>query len=82
MEKEELYYIQDSRQIVGNCVLWWKPESKGYTTQIDETGLYTKDEADHIAKGRGTDKPWPKSIVDKYIVKHVRMDMLCHVKND
>jgi hypothetical protein len=37
----QLYYVQDTRQMVGNCMLWWCPDRKGYTTQIDEAGLYT-----------------------------------------
>lgn len=50
-----LFYIQDSRSYVGNDVLWWRPNSEGYTCQIDEAGLY--DEA--FCRGvRSTDKIW------------------------
>lgn len=50
-----LFYIQDSRQYVGNDVSWWRPNSGGYTCQIDEAGLY--DEA--FCRGaRDTDIIW------------------------
>lgn len=50
-----LFYIQNSRSYVGNDVLWWRPNSDGYTCQIDEAGLY--DEA--FCRGvRSTDKIW------------------------
>lgn len=74
--KEELYYIQDTRQVVGNCALWWKSKRCGYTTDIDEAGLYSQEEAFSIAAGRDTDKPWPKSIIEKHIVRHVRVECL------
>jgi len=70
---EQLYYIQDSRQMVGNCILWWCPDSKGYTTQIDEAGLYTKKEVEGM---RSTDVGWPKEFVDAHVSKHVRRDRL------
>lgn len=48
-----VYLIQDSRQYVGNDVLWWRPNSDGYTCQIEEAGLY--DEA-FVRNRRATDK--------------------------
>lgn len=68
---KQLYYVQDSRQIVGNCMLWWCPDRRGYTTQIDEAGLYT---ADEVASMRDTDIGWPKELIESCIVKHVRRD--------
>lgn len=62
MRKEEMYFIQDTRTMVGNCMLFWAKESKGYTTNIDEAGLYTLEEA--ISK-RNTDRPWPASLIRK-----------------
>ncbi len=50
-----LFYIQDSRSYVGNDVLWWRPNSEGYTCQIDEAGLY--DEAFCLG-ARDTDIIW------------------------
>jgi hypothetical protein len=42
-KKQELYYIQNG--YVGNAILWWGVDSKGYTTDITKAGKYTKEEA-------------------------------------
>ena len=60
----EMYYIQDTRQFVGNDVLWWGPDRKGYTCKIDQAGLYTKEEAIAQFKSRETDVPWPQEYID------------------
>ncbi len=73
MPTEQLYYVQDTRQYVGNCALWWCPDGNGYTTQIDEAGLYTRE---RVMTMRDTDRPWPKDLVDAYTVTHVRLDTL------
>lgn len=56
-----MYYIQDARQYVGNCVLWWGKDGSGYTTHLDEAGLY--DEAYVKSLDRHTDVPWPEHLV-------------------
>lgn len=71
-----MYYVQDKRQTVGNCVSWWARERRGYTTQIDEAGLYTIEE---VRGMRYTDIGWPQDVVDRLIVKHVRLDILRQV---
>lgn len=40
--EEKLYYIQNG--YVGNAILWWGIDSKGYTTDLDKAGRYTYDE--------------------------------------
>ena len=50
-----VYLIQDSRTYVGNDVSWWRPDSEGYTCQIDEAGLYTEDFCRRL---RSTDVVW------------------------
>lgn len=76
----ELYYIQDSRSIVGNSMLWWGPDSSGYTTDIDKAGLYEKEWVEkHIT--RRSDVPWPEILVKQYVVKHVRADTLSRFEN-
>ena len=76
MKKEEMYYIQDSRSFIGNSVIWWGIDSKGYTTDISKAGKYTKDEAFTICKNRDTDIAWLCSHVDKNIKQHVDMQYL------
>ena len=58
--KEEKYFLQDTRTIVGNCLVFWRKESKGYTTNLDDAELFTIEEA---LSHRSTDRPWPESLM-------------------
>ena len=62
---EELYYLQDKRQYVGNDMLWWAKENKGYTTDLSKAEVYTREKALAQNKCRETDIPWPKSYIDE-----------------
>lgn len=77
---EELYYIQDTRSYVGNCVLWWGPNRKGYVCSLDEAGLYSREDAEAQARSRSTDRAWPKSAVDALAVRHVRGERLREIE--
>ena len=55
MQTEEMYYIQNG--YVGNAILWWGIDSKGYTTDITKAGKYTKEEAEKIIQ-RPQDIAW------------------------
>lgn len=48
-DNEKLYYIRNEGY-VGNALVWWAENSKGYTTDIRKAGKYTFEEAeyDHI----------------------------------
>lgn len=56
------FYIQDSRSYVGNCVLWWRTGGKGYTTHLDEAGVYEKEAAERICRNRSTEVMIPVDI--------------------
>lgn len=73
---DEQYLIWDTRSCVGNSILWWGPKRSGYTTNVDEAGRYSKDEADHIHRHRPTDRPVELSIVETCITRHVTGDAL------
>jgi len=60
-----LFYLQDSRAYVGNDVLWWAIDGKGYTTDLRKAHVYTKDEAVKQHESRITDIPWPKEYIDE-----------------
>ncbi len=62
--KVNLFYIQDTRQFVGNCPMWWGPNGSGYVTRLDEAGRYTEQEAIRQNRTRETDVPWPCSEID------------------
>lgn len=67
------YYVMDAREVVGNCALWWRPDSKGYTCDLHKAGLYT--EAQTLTM-RYTDIPIHKDIVEGVTVLHARWDHL------
>jgi hypothetical protein len=54
-----LFYILDTRQVVGNEALWWGPDRSGYTTNLEKAGLYTGAE---ITGLRITDIPVPRDV--------------------
>ena len=67
---DEMYYIQDSRGYVGNSVLWWGLESRGYVCDMRRAQKYTKQQMLEIClDGRETDIPWIASHVEEKISK-------------
>lgn len=42
---EKLYYIQNGWEMNGNTMVWWRPNSCGYTLNINQAGKYTKEDA-------------------------------------
>ena len=68
-----LYYIQDARQYVGNCVLWWGKAGSGYTTHLDEAGLYDEE---YLKTLRPSDVPWPEDIIKAAASLQVDMQRL------
>jgi rRNA maturation endonuclease Nob1 len=60
----ELYYLQDNRSYVGNDILFWAKDGKGYTTDLSSAEIYTKDKALSQHRCRETDIPWPKDYID------------------
>jgi len=71
--KAERFYIIDTRQIVGNCALFWCPDGAGYTTQLEEAGLYSEADA---RSHRETDLAVAASVARAFAVTHVRVDRL------
>jgi hypothetical protein len=60
----DLFYLQDSRSYVGNDVMWWAKDGKGYTTDLRNAHIYSKEEAVAKHNCRETDIPWPKEYID------------------
>ncbi|NIX57648.1 MAG: hypothetical protein GWN14_17425 [candidate division Zixibacteria bacterium] len=60
----DLFYLQDSRDYVGNDMLWWAIGCYGYTTDLSRAHVFTKDEAFSRHEARETDLPWPKDYID------------------
>jgi len=72
-EKPKLYYIQDARTVVGNCMYWWRPNGRGYTTDIKQAGKF--DES-YIKNLRDTDIAFTCEYIDSMTVEHVRADQI------
>jgi hypothetical protein len=60
----DLFYLQDSRTYVGNDMMFWAKDGKGYTTDMRLAEVYTKDEAQRRHNHRASDIPWPKDYID------------------
>lgn len=54
----EKFFIQDKRQYVGNCMVFWKKEGRGYTTDLNDAWLVDAD-----WKERETDVLWPEGLM-------------------
>jgi hypothetical protein len=76
---DALYFIQDTRSVVGNCGSWWAPNGAGYVCCIDEAGQYR---GDYVRSLRDTDVPWPIEHVLKHVVRHVRVDTQAFWRHD
>lgn len=72
----KLFYIQDCRAAVGNCVLWWRAAGQGYTCDLKDAGKFTAEEARRYAGDRHTDVARPVEDVDRLAVAHVRVEAL------
>ena len=58
----EEYYLQDKRSYVGNDLLFWR-DGGGYTTDLTEAEVFTREAALSQNQSRDTDIPWPKGYV-------------------
>ena len=65
---DELYYIRDMRDIVGNSLTWWRPNGNGYTCNLDEAWQVTKKE---FKPWRETDVLYPVNVMDDIAQRHV-----------
>lgn len=73
------YFVQDARQVVGNCGSWWAPKGAGYVCNIDDAGRYTGKAARDM---RDDDVPWPVDYVLTRAVRHVRVDNQAFRRHD
>lgn len=67
------FLLQETSGIFGTEMLWWKKGKAGYTTNIAEAHLFTKEEAMKQHQLRETDIPWPYH----YIVDNCRPVVNC-----
>ena len=79
--RTDLFYVQDRRQYVGNDVLWWARNNGGYTTNLDDAEVYTKEEALKVCENRETDVMWPFDFVNSIARRAVDMQKLDYSKS-
>lgn len=57
------FYLQDSRSFTGTNVMWWR-DGGGYTSDLSQAQVFTKQEAQAQHNMRETDIPWPVPYID------------------
>lgn len=64
---EPLFYIRHSSGYNGDCVIWWRPNSAGYTFRLDEAGKYPESQARQLTQNRPElDHAHPCELVDRF----------------
>jgi len=58
------FYLQDKRAMVGNAMVWWRRDSKGYCCDVRDAHRFTREEAFKQHESRETDVPWPCDYID------------------
>lgn len=74
---EKLFYLQDTRSTVGNDLVWWAKDGRGYTCDVSRAHVFTEKEAFDQNVDRQTDRPWPKEYIDarvKPVIDHQLVD--------
>lgn len=68
LDENDMYYVQDARSYVGNCVLWHGLKNSGYVCGIKEAHKYTKQEiVAQFIDGRDTDIIWSAKHIEQHI---------------
>jgi hypothetical protein len=63
MNHPDEYYLQDSRTICGNDMMFHGIIG-GYTSDLNKARVFTREKAFKYHAQRDTDIPWPKSYID------------------
>jgi len=69
----EQYYVENiERGVVGNCLLWWRTDSNGYTCDLKDAKKFSQNKAFSLCNGALKKyRPWKVSEIDKIICHHV-----------
>ena len=59
----ELFYITTG-EYIGNAMIWWGQNSRGYTTDINQAGKYSREKAESICRGRSTERAYSCETID------------------
>lgn len=72
-DPDELFYLQDTRTIVGNCFTWWEKDNSGYVCDVREARAWTRAELSLNFRGELPRHfvAWPKTYIDLHVRMHV-----------
>lgn len=73
----ETKYILDVKEnVVGNCLLFYRKEGKGYTLDLNEAHEFTEQEAqNYVKQSHGKYRMWRKDVLEKAAKLHVDESM-------
>lgn len=57
MDAGKIYFIR-TEGYIGNSIIWWAEDWKGYTSDLRKAGKYTKEEAEEICLARDSEKAY------------------------
>lgn len=69
------YYVQDMRTVVGNCASFERPGRNGYTCDLNDSGIFSKEKAESILRD-GDRRMFPCALVQAVKIVHVRVEPL------
>ena len=52
MSAAPLFYIRNTKSVVGNCALWWRPDGEGYTCDLRLAWKVPLEQAKNICRSR------------------------------
>lgn len=66
-KSEPKYYIQNCDALfLGNAIMFWRKGRCGYTADLDNSEIFTEDDAAKICRGNPSkNKAWPVEYIDK-----------------
>lgn len=73
---KELYYLQHHGCYSGDSLIWWREGKRGYTADIKQAHVFTKEEAYRQHECRPEDRPWRKEFVDANVQFHVSNELV------
>ena len=79
MSNEIMYLIESMEHTHDDTIMWWKPNSLGYTCDVEKAGRYSKTEAEKIVeganyckkKGEENERMWPEVSVYNGIAGYI-----------
>ncbi|MEC5157087.1 hypothetical protein [Chryseobacterium sp. MP_3.2] len=65
-KSEPKFYIQNrDAGFMGNAIVFWRKECKGYTVNLDNSEIFSEEEAAKICRGNPSkNKAWPVEYID------------------